>query len=159
MTPWLTIAAVKAELTRRLSARSLLAEHVIDGVPWRAEDVMGPQGDGVSVWVDNDDVTAAVEPTALGFEAVRETYQLVVVVQCLALESGRTISASEARCAELASDVIAEVRSAAGSVVAVDGWAARIAHDGWSWRSAPMPDHGGYAVAARVSLEVMSDRC
>jgi hypothetical protein len=158
MTVWTTVAAVKAELVDRLRAVPELSAYVLDGVPWRAEDVMGPNGDGVSVWLDNQaDITVA--PLALGVGRIRESWVLVVTVQVVGLDSGYDVRSAEARRDELVSAARSVIYDRSHVLdIGLDGWTVRLEDVAMTAESGPM-DHGGYSCQATIGFQVNSDRC
>lgn len=158
MTTWTTVAAVKAELVDRLRAVPALSGYVLDGVPWRDEDVMGPTGDGVSVWLDNQaDIT--VEQLALGVGRIRESWVCIVVVQVVGLDSGFDVRSAEAARDELVSAVRSVIYDSS-HVLSIDvaGWTVRLEDVAATAESGPM-EHGGYSCRATIGFQVNSDRC
>lgn len=161
MTIWTTFAAVRAELVDLLNAQPALAGTVLDGVPSaNAEDVLGPRGDGLSVWLDNATAEVSIDPRALGAMKIGETWTQPIIVQCVAMDSGIGPRAAEADLADRISAVM-DVVYDSGEVLTltgVSGWTTRARFVGMSIQSAPM-EHGGYSALASIDLQVEATRC
>lgn len=161
MTTWTTVAATKAALIDRLQASPTLAGIVLDGVPFKDEDVKGPRGDGMSVWIDNSEAETVIEPRALGPNGARigQRYVLTVRVQCVAEDSGTGVRASEAQCAELVSAVM-DVVYTDGDVIDIGdpSWTVRAQFERTVEQSGPMA-HEGYSAQAMVDMRIEATRC
>lgn len=161
MTIWTTFAAVRAELVDLLNAQPALAGDVLDGVPSaNAEDVLGPRGEGVSIWLDNATTEVAIEPRALGVMRIGETWTQPVIVQCVARYSDTGPRAAESQLADKVSAVMDLVFDNGESLTltGVSGWTTRVRPVGMSIQSAPM-EHGGYSALASIDLQVEATRC
>lgn len=165
MTVWSTWAATKSHVVDLLAAVGDLSAFVLDGVPGAAaEDVLGPDGSGVSVWIDDASTEITVDARALGAGGARigESYRLPIIVQVVARDSGIGVREAEARAVELASAVMDVVYGGAGTyLLAVDGvtgWTVRARFDGLSFQSARM-EHGGYSAIGTVGLLIDATRC
>ena len=162
MTTWSTWAAAKAHVVDLLAAVPDLASYVLEGVPSaNAEDVLGPDGSGVSVWVDDANTEITVEPRSLGVAKIGESYRLTIVCQVVARDSGVGVREAEARAVELASAVMNVVYgSGTGYELAVGltGWTVRAQFDGLTFQSARM-EHGGYSALGLVGMQINGTRC
>jgi hypothetical protein len=161
MTIWTTFAAVRAELVDLLNAQPALAGDVLDGVPSAsAEDVFGPRGEGVSVWLDNATTEVAIDPRALGALRIGETWTQPIIVQCVARDSGPGPREAESQLVDRISAVMDVVYDNGDvlTLTGVTGWTTRARFVGMSIQSAPM-EHGGYSALASIDLQVEATRC
>jgi hypothetical protein len=162
MTTWSTWAAAKAHVVDLLAAVPDLASYVLEGVPSaNAEDVLGPDGSGVTIFVDNANVEITVDQRALGVAKIAESYRLVVVVQVVARDSGPGVREAEARVVELASAVMNVVYGSSTGydlAVGLSGWTVRARFDGLTFQSGPM-EHGGYSALGFVGVQIDGTRC
>lgn len=162
MTTWTTIAATKAALIDRLQASPTLAGIVLDGVPTKANEIVGERGDGLSVWFDNAESEVTIEPRALGSNGAKitETYTLTVRVQCVGMDSDVDVREAEARCDELVSAVMNVIYGDSYVVeIPLTGWSVRARFTGMAWNSGPELNHDGYSAQAMVDMRIEATRC
>lgn len=162
MTVWTSVAAVKAEILDRLRGVPDVSRHLLDGSPETREDLNGPTGEGVAVWLDNE-LVVQTSPIALGVGKIRESYELGVIVQALPADSGVTAAQADDTVATIVSAINGEMLYGTGRLVAIplDGWTVRCAPTGQNeWRCGPHDNaKGGYAASCRIGLQIDADRC